>query len=334
MPERMKIGQIGIGHNHGSAKMKAVRKFPALFEVIGFSEDDPAWLEKRGNLNCYRDLPRLPEKELIEKADAILIETDVPYLTETAQRCMDAGKHLHLDKPASGNLADFKKLLTDAESKKRVVQMGYMYRYNPAVMQCMELAKSGALGEIYSVNAEMSTYHAPAYKKWLTGFRGGIMYILGSHLVDLVVSLLGTPDKVYPFLKHTGLDGIDFPDNNQAILEYKKALARINVSSVEMNGWGRRQLIVAGSKGTVAIEPIENTTHITYAHSGISTNPYEDMKETLECQDVPKDSRYDRMMQDFYTYITGQESNPYTYAHEYQVQKLLYQICGNEEGTV
>ena len=103
----------------------------------------------------------------------------------------------------------------------------------------------------------MSTYHPEQYKKWLTNFGGGIMYILGSHLVDLIVYILGKPDSISSFLKHTKLDDIDFADNNLAVLEYKKALARVFVSSVEVNGFGRRQFMVSGSKGTVNICPIE-----------------------------------------------------------------------------
>ena len=72
------------------------------------------------------------------------------------------------------------------------------------------------------------------------------MYILGSHLVDLIVYMLGEPKKVTSFLKRTGLDGVYFEDNNLAVLEYDKALARIFVSSVEVNGFGRRQLMVSG----------------------------------------------------------------------------------------
>ena len=33
--KKLKVGQIGLGHNHGDGKMKAIRKFPELFEVIG-----------------------------------------------------------------------------------------------------------------------------------------------------------------------------------------------------------------------------------------------------------------------------------------------------------
>lgn len=74
---KIRIGQIGIGHNHAEGKMLSVRKFPELFEVVGYSERDPAWLEKRGGLSAYEGLPRMDEDELIAKSDAIIVESDV-----------------------------------------------------------------------------------------------------------------------------------------------------------------------------------------------------------------------------------------------------------------
>ena len=183
----IKIGQIGIGHNHGEAKMITVKKFPELFEVVGFAEENEEWLEKRGNLECYKGLKRYSVDELIEKCDALLIETDVWNLTEIAQKCIDAGKHVHIDKPASGTLQEYKKMLDTARDKNLIVQLAYMYRYNPAIQKAFQLISEGKLGEIYSINAEMSTFHSPKYREWLTNFGGGIMYILGCHLIDLVV---------------------------------------------------------------------------------------------------------------------------------------------------
>lgn len=329
--QKIKIGQIGIGHNHAEGKMLAVRKFPELFEVIGYAEENENWIAKRGNLEGYRGLKRLSVDEIIEQSDAVLVETDVWNLTETAQKCVNAGKHIHMDKPASGTLSEYKHLLDTAKESKLVVQLGYMYRYNPAVKKCFEHIKNGDLGEIYSVNAEMSTFHGPDYKKWLTNFKGGIMYILGSHLVDLIVYILGEPKNVVPFLKHTQLDGIDLEDNNLAVLEYEKAIARIYVSSVEVNGWGRRQLMVSGSKGTVNIMPLENTCNMTYADLNISTMPYRDMKKQVDINELPMECRYDEMMRDFYDYIAGTKENPFTYEHDYRVQKVLSQIVGGIE---
>lgn len=324
----IKIGQIGIGHNHGEAKMKAVRKFPELFDVVGFAEENKEWIKKRGNLKGYEGLKQYSVDGLIDKCDAILIETDVWHLTETAQKCIDAGKHIHMDKPASGTLEEYKHLLNTAKAKNLIVQLAYMYRYNPAVQKSIELINEGKLGEIYSINAEMSTYHPKEYKKWLTNFGGGIMYILGCHLIDLIVYIMGKPNKVYPFLKHTKLDGIDFADNDLAVMEYEKALARVFVSSVEVNGFGRRQFMVSGSKGTVNICPIERPLTMTYSDIGITDATYEDRKIFIPFEDNTATGRYDEMMKDFYTYIKGTKENPFTYEHEYAVQEVLSEIIG------
>jgi predicted dehydrogenase len=203
-----------------------------------------------------------------------------------------------------------------------------MYRYNPAVLRCLEHIKNGDLGEIYSINAEMSTFHGQKYKKWLTNFNGGIMYILGSHLVDLIVYIMGEPKKIYSFLKHTGLDGVDFEDNNLSVLEYDKALARIFVSSVEVNGFGRRQFVVSGSKGTVNICPLERPITMTYSDTSIADKTYEDRKIVIPFEDHTADGRYDEMMQDLYAYIMGTKQNPFTYEHDYLVQKVLSEIVG------
>ena len=325
---KIKIGQIGIGHNHGAEKMAAVRKFPELFDVIGYAEENERWIEKRGNLTAYEGLPRLCVEEIIERSDAVLIESDVWDLTKYAQMCVDAGKHIHMDKPAGGTLEEYKLLLDTAKEKQRVVQLGYMYRYNPAVLKCFEYIKSGRLGEIHAINAEMSTLHKPEYRTWLKNFGGGIMYILGSHLVDLIVYLMGEPEKITTFLKHSGFDGVDVEDNNLAVLEYPNALVRIFVSSVEVNGWGRRQFVVSGRYGTVNIMPMERESFMTYSDTEIATSSGRDMKEIIMLPDFPTDCRYDEMMKDFHAYIMGTKENPFTYEHDYLVQKVLDEIVG------
>ncbi len=326
--KKIKVGQIGIGHNHGESKMKAVRKFPDLFEVIGFAEENERWIEKRGNNKGYVGVPRLTVEEIIEKSDAVLIESDVWNLNKYAKMCVDAGKHIHMDKPAGGSVEEFKAILDTAKAKNLVVQMGYMYRYNPAVLKCFEHIKNGDLGEIYSINAEMSTFHPQDARRWMTNFGGGIMYILGSHLVDLIVYMMGEPKKITSYLKHSGLDGIDFADNNLAVLEYEKALARIFVSSVEVNGFGRRQLMVSGSCGTVNICPLERPITMTYSDLSIADKTYEDRKITFDFEDHTASGRYDEMMQDFYAYVLGQKENPFTYEHDLSVQKVLDEIVG------
>ncbi len=329
--KRLKVGQIGIGHNHAEGKLRTARKFPELFEIIGYAEDNEKWIKERGRLETYRDLPRLSVDEIIDKSDIVFIECDVWNLTETAEKAVKKGKHIHMDKPASGSVEEYKRVLDMAKEKNLVVQLGYMYRYNPAIKKCIEMVKNGELGEIFEINAEMSTLHGADYRKWLKNFSGGIMYILGSHLVDLIVYMLGEPKRIVPFLKRTGLDGVQVEDNNLVVLEYEKAVAKVSVSSVQYNGYGRRQFVVAGSKGTVEIKPIENPTIMTLANAEISKSAYEDMKEIVELDGISHDNRYDEMMQDLYAYVMGTKINPYDYEHELLVHKVLTEIVGGME---
>ncbi len=327
--KKIKIGQIGIGHNHGEGKMLSVQKFPELFEIIGYAEENEEWIKARGKLPCYKHLKRYTVDELIEKCDALLIECDVWGLTATAQRCIDAGKHVHIDKPASGTLTEFQKLLEDAKSKNLTVQMGYMYRYNYAVQKCMELFRGGQLGEIYQIDAEMSTYHSPEYRTWLANFKGGNMYIFGSHLVDLVVGILGEPKKVTSFIKQTGYKDVYSNDNCVAVLEYDKAIAKITTLSVEVNGWAMRRFAVMGSKGTVEIKPMELDVDMCVTLiENVKGHYCCDSSEKVDVADVPTLSRYDQMMQEFYQSVTSEQANPFDYEREYIVQKVLDKIVG------
>ncbi len=155
-----------------------------------------------------------------------------------------------------------------------------------------------------------------------------IMYILGSHLVDLIVYIMDEPKKITPFLKRTKLDGVDFEDNTLAILEYEKALCRIFVSSVEVNGFGRRQFMVSGSLSTVNICPLERPITMTYSDTKIADKTHEDRKIILPFEDNTAEGRYDDMMRDFYSYILGEKTNPFSYEHDYIVQKVLSEIVG------
>lgn len=323
--KKLKLGQIGIGHNHGAPKMEAAKHLPDLFEVVGYCETSKEWLEKRTDFPAYRDIPRMDEAELLRSCDAILVETDVWNLTETAQRCVDAGRHVHIDKPAGGKYSEFEKLVFAAKEKNLALQLGYMYRYNPAIMRLTSMIKEGKLGEIYEIDAEMSLYHTPEYRKWLGNFPCGTMYIFGSHLIDIIVGLLGEPDGVHPFCKQTGFAGVNSFDNCFCLLEYEKAMARVTSLSVECDGGTMRRFAVMGSLATVEIKPLEGDKSVMMFHDNKSAYP-------IDVPPVKNPASYERyldMLKDFYSRATEGE-NPENYERELLTQKVICKVCGIE----
>ena len=89
-----------------------------------------------------------------------------------------------------------------------------------------------------------------------------------------------------------------------------------------------RQLVVAGSRGTADIVPLENECRMSWADTSFAVSPYKDQKRYIPVKDLPPNCRYDGMMQDFHAYITGKKTNPFTYAHDRLVQEVLDEIVG------
>ena len=328
--KKLKIGQLGIGHNHAEGHMLGMMHNPDVFEIVGYAEPDEEWVNKRGGLETYKGVPRLEVDELIEKCDAICVECDVWNLTKWAQMCVDRGRHVHIDKPASGTFEEFTHLIESAKAKNLVVHMGYMYRHNPAIKKALGLVHSGELGEIYQVDLEMSTYHSKEYREWLKHFKGGSMYIFGSHLIDLAHLILGVPNKVHSFIKQTDFEDVHTDDNCFALLEYDKAIAKITNLSVEVNGWGMRRLAVMGSRGTVEIKPLELDVEMYYSSVDFAYNPYADIRRKIVVPDMPARTRYNDMMREFYELVTGEKKDEKLYVHDLKVQKTLMQAIGEK----
>ena len=325
--ERIKIGQIGIGHNHASAKMATFRKLADHYEVVGVVEPDPEWRNKRGNDPAYRDLTWMTEEQLLNtkglQAVAVEVDPGDDRLMAITARCIDAGMHIHLDKPGGESFRVFKKLLDEAGRRQLTVQLGYMYRNNPAMQFCFRAVREGWLGQIFEVHAVMSKHQPLAYRQWLSRFHGGTMYIFGCHLIDLVITMLGKPDRITPFQRQTQPE-VELFDNGLAVLEYPRTTATIRTASLEVNGYERRQLVVCGDEGTIDIRPLE-PPKLRLA----LPKPRNLFK--IGYQDValpPIPGRYDDQLIELARIIRGETDNPYPLEHELMLQETLLLAAG------
>ena len=176
---RIKIGQIGVGHAHAS-KLSVYRASDD-YEVVGIVEPNAELRTRAEQSDPYRGLPWMTREQLLNvpRLQAVLVETEVRDLLPTAQACIDAGKHVHLDKPAGQSLPEYRRLLAAAAKQQLLVQMGYMYRYNPGVILLRDFLQQGWLGEPFEVHTVMSKVVPPAARVGLAEYPGGILFELG-----------------------------------------------------------------------------------------------------------------------------------------------------------
>lgn len=324
----IRIGQLGIGHNHGTEQMRSLRKLGDDFTVVGLVEDDPDWRRKRGADPAYRGLPWLTEEQLLAdpEVSAVSVECDVPDLVPTALRCLRAGKHVHLDKPGGESLAAFRDLFAEAAERDLQIQLGYILRHHPAIRFAISAARAGWLGRICSVDAAMSRLDGAEARAHFGRFAGGAMYIFGGYLIDLVISLLGRPDRIVPFQRMTRPEADRLNDNGLAVLEYAQACAVIRTAVVEFDGFNRRNLVVCGDQGTIEIRPIEPVHQAPVP-------PRVVLNLAKPCGGHPAGrsevvfpvmgGRYDDQWRHFAAMIRGEGDNPWPPAHELLLHECL-----------
>jgi len=322
-PPRIKVGQIGVGHAHASKL--SVYRHSENYEVVGVVEPDARLREQAKSQAVYRGLPWMTREQLlnVQGLQAVLVETRVRDLLDAAEACVGAGLHVHLDKPAGESLSQYRRILEVASRKNLWVQMGYMYRYNPAVTMLHDVLKRGWLGDVFEVHSVMSKVVAPPERRTLAEYRGGIMFELGCHVIDLVVGVLGAPSKVTPFHRHSSKLDDSLNDNMLAVFEYPKAIASVKSSALEVDGFERRHLTVCGTEGTFHIQPLDNPSarvSFSTAH-GVYRKGYQDAK-------FPKYTRHVSDAADMARVIRGEKSIDYTPQHDLAVQTALLQACG------
>ena len=326
----IKIGQIGTANQH-AYKIGSLRRLPDLFEIVGFVEDDPKRREKALKSSSFKGLKVMSIDELlaVPGLQAVAVETEERVCIPPALRCIRAGKHIHLDKPAGESLPQFKLLLDEAKAADLTVQVGYMYRNNPAIQFCIKAVKEGLIGNVFDLDTAMGRYDGQGYRNLIGDYKGGIAYILACHLIDVVVSLMGAPEKITPYLRQTRGDGV--LDNCLAVFEFSSdRLATVRTSITEARGFERRRLKVMGDKGSIIIQPIESKGNMS---GGVLQLALEEdrggYKKGIQTVDMPplKD-RYEDQWREFAAVLNGDTVNPYTYEHDYIVHKCHLEACG------
>ncbi|MBQ8848797.1 MAG: Gfo/Idh/MocA family oxidoreductase [Clostridia bacterium] len=335
---KIRIAQIGVNrYSHGGEIFYTLTHLPELFEVVGYTfvEDEKETCQKFFNkFEGYREMT-LDEILNDPTIEAVTVETDEIHLTKYAQMAAEHGKHIHMEKPGSQSLADFKKLIDTVKKNGKTFHIGYMYRYNPYISDLIERVKKGELGGIFSVEAHMSRTDNTAVREWLSSFKGGMMFYLGCHLIDIVLQIQGVPKEILPLNTSTGFDGIDSEDYSMAVMKYENGISFVRIAATEVGGYYRRQLVVMGEKGTVEINPLECKPDEAITKYSLYTKKAERLKEadgttSKKTYESEQFDRYIAMMTAFAAIVRGEKENPYTADYELELFKTILKCCGVE----
>lgn len=328
---KIRVAQIGTSrYSHGNGIFDAFKKRPELFEIMGYTFPENEREKFPECMRAFEGYKEMSLEELLsdESIEAIAVETEEIYLTKYAIMAAKAGKHIHMEKPGGVNHEEFAELISIVKEKNLVFHTGYMYRYNPIIKKVRERIKAGEFGDIISVEAQMSGFREEEMTDWLRTFPGGMMFYLGCHLVDLVYSIMGRPKKIIPYNYSSGMYKTEALDNCFAIFEYDRGVSFVKTSQAERGGYGRRQLVITGTKGSIELKPLEVNVAYPLLRTDYRECFSDDFTILTEKHESELFDRYSEMMESFAQMVRGEKKNPVTPDYELELHELLMLACG------
>jgi len=215
---------------------------------------------------------RHPGAEVVASTDEVLARSDAldlvviasPPTTHVplATSALDAGLAVVVDKPLCATAAEAEALFARAQDVGRLLTVFQNRRWDSDFLTIRRVIESGALGEVRQLESRFERWKptpdpAKPWRSAKASEAGGVVYDLGSHLVDQAIQLLGPVIDVHAELH--AYAGQDAPDDGFLSLQHAGGgVSRLWMSSVVGQPGPRfRVLGSAGAFVSSALDPQE-----------------------------------------------------------------------------
>ncbi|GAA4726850.1 Gfo/Idh/MocA family protein [Brevibacillus fulvus] len=181
-----KIGIVGAG----KWGMNLVRTFRDLGELAAVAEmNEELRLQLKAlypELTVYDSVQPLLQSEV----EGVVIATPVQTHYQIARETLLAGKDVFVEKPITLSVDEASELDQLAQAKQRILMVGHLLLYQPAVQWIKQYVQEGNLGELYSLHQ---------YRKQLGRIRTveNVLWSLGVHDIAVLLAIIGTtPERI------------------------------------------------------------------------------------------------------------------------------------------
>lgn len=182
------LGVVGLG-NWGPNLLRNFAALPGCTAAI-CCDRDPAALDRARAQHPGIAATSRFEDVLAAQVDALVIATPAPTHYDLARAALLAGKHIFVEKPITLDVAQAEDLVRLADERRRILMVGHLLEYHPAVTHLQSLIATGAFGElryIYSQRLNLGIVRRDE----------NVMWSLAPHDISVLLMLLdGRPIEV------------------------------------------------------------------------------------------------------------------------------------------
>lgn len=255
-----------------TAKIGVQKVIPALQKSQYLQVDAIASrnIEKANVIGDRLDIPKCygSYEELLHDPDIDAIYNPLPnhLHVDWTIKALEAGKHVLCEKPIGLNADEARKLIKATEKFPRLkVMEAFMYRFHPQWIKALDIVRSGAIGEVKTVNSFFSYHNVDAQNirnKEETG--GGALMDIGCYCISFPRFIFGEEPRGV-------VSDMDFDPSTKtdrmtsAMLHFSEGKISTFTCSTQLMPFQRTHIF--GDKGYIEIEipvnaPPEETTKI------------------------------------------------------------------------
>jgi len=256
----IRIGQIGVGY-WGKNLLRNLLSMDGV-RVSSICDADPSTLHRLSKELHEIKLVSAPE-ELFkdDQLDAIVIATESQTHASLAQRALESGKHVFVEKPLALTSIEAHELRNIVHRKGLILMVGHILEYHPAYEYVEELIGRGEIGDVYylySTRVNLGIFREKENALWS----------LAPH--DVSVALRFIKEKPVA-VSATGRSYLRNGIEDVAFLEIEfehNKMAHLHVSWLDPHKI--RQMTVVGSTKMVVIDDMESAEKVRIYDKGVN----------------------------------------------------------------
>ncbi|ANI89829.1 oxidoreductase [Arachidicoccus ginsenosidimutans] len=247
----MNFSIIGFGHigkiHKAAIEQTANARLISVVEHLALQEND---------VLHYASLDDFLQKD--SETEIVCIATPNGLHAQQAIQCLNAGKHVIVEKPLALNTKDAEEMLRVAQVNNRRVFSFLQLRFSPAVNFVKRLIDNHHLGKIYLLNIQCYWNRNEAYYKsreWhgSRAMDGGVLFTQFSHFIDAINYWFGEAKCIssrtfnfnHSFTEFSDSGIVDFSANNVA--------GSFTFTTSTFNKNFESGIIIIAEKGTIKI---------------------------------------------------------------------------------
>ncbi|KAF8481349.1 NAD(P)-binding protein [Gautieria morchelliformis] len=222
MPLPIRTAVVGVGLAGTVFHLPLLAALPDLFAVHTLVERNP---QEGGKAQKFGLSPKVvgSYEEVLADSEVELVVIGTPNATHYpfAKAALEAGKHVLVEKPITPTYREAASLQSLATSKRLVLYAFQNRRWDSDFLTVRKLIQDGTLGYLTEFESHFDRYRKSLRVNWHAADvpGSGLVYDLGSHLIDQALVLFGKPERVTAFLQNLG-NLEDVEDNFTIFLHY------------------------------------------------------------------------------------------------------------------